>query len=103
MCVRVLVDEAKLLARQRIEPRDIGRPWIDDGPFDQTTLGQFLEMRIALARAGQPAGKTGTGNRDRGINDGIALLADAFDNAGIGLPVVALAPGAVVIGMQMDD
>ena len=44
-----------------------------------------------------------TRERDGGIDDCVHLRADALDDAGVRLPVVALPPGGFVVGVHVHD
>ncbi len=103
MLAGILIDESGLALRHFVEGREIDRARIDHRPFDQPALRKLGEMRVALPRIRQFAGKARTRDRDGRIDDGVAARADAFDDARIDLPVVLLPAGRLVIGMQMDD
>ena len=103
MALGVQVDEALLVGGEAVAVGEVDRARIDHGPFQEALHRELLDRLEALGR-GHRAGRVGAAHdRQRRIDDHVLPLADALDDPPVGLGIVALAAGALVIGVEVDD
>ena len=91
------IGESRLGRGRRRGHGEVDAAGIDHREIEQAAFGQRLDMGEALGRCHAGCGNGGIGRIDRHID----LGADAFDDAGIDLPVEGVR--AVLEGMRVDD
>src|SRR5215207_2914167 len=100
---RIHVGAARLRGRRDFCQAQIDATGVDDGKIQQAARGKFFDVGKSSRDIGEWAAVAACGYESRigGIDWHIDLVANAFDDAGINLPVVGLR--AAVIGMDVND
>ena len=99
----VVVEKARHIPGNIVEPREHGAAGVDHRPVEQSRPGQALDHGKALLRRHRLGRVRRSGKRQGRVDDDVLDLADAFYDRAIGVEILVLTARGGIVDMEMDD